>query len=279
MGRGASVSPLQAGAGAPERARLRGGRRPVRPGRRRESRLGPGAARAAPRRCSSWATKTRPGSRCEPSPRTMRPRPRQRPAAPGPAPGARRRRGQRRSDLSAHGRGRAGPRRPRRCSTSASRRFVRGDRAGALSAWQTGLASGPPAPALQAQLLYWIARAMPAARREAQDALNQAAAAAPESYYGLRAQEQLGRRSAIASSTPATRHGLAGAESERGAGAHRLAGRPQHDARARRRGRRRAARRSRAPTRCSSSGLRTEAELGGRRRGSAVRARPRTSRT
>ena len=71
-------------------------------------------------------------------------------------------------------------------------RFVRGDRSGALGAWQAGMASGPPAPTLQAQLLYWIARAMPSGSAEAHDALNRAVAAAPESYYGLRAQEQLG---------------------------------------------------------------------------------------
>ena len=70
-------------------------------------------------------------------------------------------------------------------------RFVRGDRAGALSAWQTGLASGPPAPSLQAQLQYWTARALPSGSGPAQEALNKAATIAPESYYGLRAQEQL----------------------------------------------------------------------------------------
>ncbi len=73
-------------------------------------------------------------------------------------------------------------------------RFVRGDRAGALSAWQTGLASGPLAPSLQAQLLYWTARAMPADSGPAQAALNKAAATAPDSYYGLRAQLPRTRR-------------------------------------------------------------------------------------
>jgi soluble lytic murein transglycosylase len=80
-------------------------------------------------------------------------------------------------------------------------RFVRGDRAGALSAWQTGLASGPPAPSLQAQLQYWTARALPAGSGPAQDALNNAAATAPESYYGLRAQEQLDNSLTAASTT------------------------------------------------------------------------------
>ncbi len=80
-------------------------------------------------------------------------------------------------------------------------RFVRGDRAGALSAWQTGLASGPLAPSLQAQLLYWTARAMPADSGPAQAALNKAAATAPDSYYGLRAQEQLDSTLTVASTT------------------------------------------------------------------------------
>jgi soluble lytic murein transglycosylase len=70
-------------------------------------------------------------------------------------------------------------------------RFVRGDAQGARAAWQTGVASGPPAPDLQAQLQYWIGRAQPDGSSEAQDAFNRAAAASPESYYGLRAQDQL----------------------------------------------------------------------------------------
>jgi soluble lytic murein transglycosylase len=80
-------------------------------------------------------------------------------------------------------------------------RFVRGDRAGAQAAWQTGVASGPPAPNLQAQLQYWTARALPAGSAAAQDALNRAAVIAPESYYGLRAQEQLDRTLTAASTT------------------------------------------------------------------------------
>jgi soluble lytic murein transglycosylase len=70
-------------------------------------------------------------------------------------------------------------------------RYVRGDREGALAAWQTGMASGPPAPDLQAELQYWIGRALPDGSAQAQDAFNLAAAASPESYYGLRAQDQL----------------------------------------------------------------------------------------
>jgi soluble lytic murein transglycosylase len=83
-------------------------------------------------------------------------------------------------------------------------RFVRDDRAGALDAWQTGLASGPPAPVLQAELQYWSARAMPAGSSQAQEALNLAAAAAPESYYGLRAQEQLNGTLSMASLFPSS---------------------------------------------------------------------------
>ncbi|HLZ27401.1 MAG TPA: transglycosylase SLT domain-containing protein [Chloroflexota bacterium] len=83
-------------------------------------------------------------------------------------------------------------------------RFVRGDRTGALAAWRTGLASGPPAPALQAQLLYWTSKAAPTGSAFSQDALNQAAGAAPETYYGLRAQEQLSGTLTVASSSPPT---------------------------------------------------------------------------
>jgi soluble lytic murein transglycosylase len=78
-------------------------------------------------------------------------------------------------------------------------RFVRGDSSGAVAAWRTGLASGPPPPTLQAQLQYWIARADPGTSSEGFTA---AAAAAPESYYGLRAQELLGATLSVASATP-----------------------------------------------------------------------------
>lgn len=83
-------------------------------------------------------------------------------------------------------------------------RFVRDDRAGALEAWQTGLASGPPAPTLQAELLYWSARASPVGSAQAEQALNMAAAVAPDSYYGLRAQELLNGTLAMASTVPNT---------------------------------------------------------------------------
>jgi soluble lytic murein transglycosylase len=83
-------------------------------------------------------------------------------------------------------------------------RFARGDNAGALSAWQTGSASAPATPALQAQLLYWTARVLPEGSTESQTALNAAATAAPESFYGLRAQDRLGLSIGIASSAPAT---------------------------------------------------------------------------
>lgn len=71
-------------------------------------------------------------------------------------------------------------------------RYVRGDTTGAALAWQRGLSSGPPSPTLQAQLEYWLGRALPTGSAAAQDAFNRAAAAAPETYYGLRAQDQLG---------------------------------------------------------------------------------------
>ena len=83
-------------------------------------------------------------------------------------------------------------------------RYVRGDRP---VPWPPGRRVWPavrPAPALQAQLLYWIAKAAPSGSARAQDALNQAAAAAPETYYGLRAQEQLSGTLSVASSTPPT---------------------------------------------------------------------------
>jgi soluble lytic murein transglycosylase len=83
-------------------------------------------------------------------------------------------------------------------------RFVRGDGSGALSAWHAGSTSGPPSPTLQAQLLYWTARVLPGGSSEAQQAYTAAASAAPESFYGLRAQEKLGLAIGIASSTPAT---------------------------------------------------------------------------
>ncbi|HEX8968860.1 MAG TPA: transglycosylase SLT domain-containing protein, partial [Chloroflexota bacterium] len=70
-------------------------------------------------------------------------------------------------------------------------RYVRGDRERALSAWQTALASGPPDPPLQAQLQYWAAKVLAPDSQGWEEALNRAAAAAPETYYGLRAQEQL----------------------------------------------------------------------------------------
>jgi soluble lytic murein transglycosylase len=53
------------------------------------------------------------------------------------------------------------------------------------------MASGPPAPDLQAQLQYWIGRVLPEGSPQAQEAFNRAAAASPESYYGLRAQDRI----------------------------------------------------------------------------------------
>jgi soluble lytic murein transglycosylase len=74
-------------------------------------------------------------------------------------------------------------------------RFVRGDRSGALDAWRSGLASGgPPSPSVFAELEYWVGKALPVGSAEAQEAFNRSAAAAPESFYGLRAQEQISQR-------------------------------------------------------------------------------------
>jgi soluble lytic murein transglycosylase len=83
-------------------------------------------------------------------------------------------------------------------------RFIRGDQAAALAAWQTGLASGPPSPTLQAQLYYWSARAMVPDSAQRQEALQRAAVIAPESYYGLRAQDQLDVALNAASTGPLT---------------------------------------------------------------------------
>jgi soluble lytic murein transglycosylase len=71
-------------------------------------------------------------------------------------------------------------------------RFVRGDSPGALAAWQAGISANPSSATLQSELWYWIARAEPlSAEGPRVDAFNRAAAAAPESYFGLRAQDQL----------------------------------------------------------------------------------------
>jgi soluble lytic murein transglycosylase len=83
-------------------------------------------------------------------------------------------------------------------------RFVRGDRAGALAAWQSGLISGPPSATLQAQLHYWSAKALPPNSARTQESLKQAAAIAPESYYGMRAQVQLDGTLSVASAAPPT---------------------------------------------------------------------------
>jgi soluble lytic murein transglycosylase len=81
-------------------------------------------------------------------------------------------------------------------------RYVRSDAMGALGAWQTATSSGTATPAVQTQLLYWTAKALPPGSVQAQEALKQAAAAAPESYYGLRAQELLGATLTVASTAP-----------------------------------------------------------------------------
>jgi soluble lytic murein transglycosylase len=70
-------------------------------------------------------------------------------------------------------------------------RYLRSDADGAVTAWRQALASGGSLPnPLRAEILFWNARALDAqgaGSSEARDALEQAAASAPESYYGLRA--------------------------------------------------------------------------------------------
>jgi soluble lytic murein transglycosylase len=85
-------------------------------------------------------------------------------------------------------------------------RYVRGDHTAALSAWRSGLASGgPPSPTLQAQLEYWIGKALAGgSTAAAQDAFNRAASAAPESFDGLRAQEQISSATLSMASLPPT---------------------------------------------------------------------------
>jgi soluble lytic murein transglycosylase len=93
-------------------------------------------------------------------------------------------------------------------------RYVRGDRNGALSAWQTGVGSEPPDPTFQANLYYWIGRAQPDGSAAATDAFNHAAAAAPDSFYGLRARERLGGNLSMAGVSPAGSAWLALSPSE-----------------------------------------------------------------
>jgi soluble lytic murein transglycosylase len=87
-------------------------------------------------------------------------------------------------------------------------RFMRQDAAGALATWQQGLGSGPPAPSMQSQLQYWMSKALPAGSAEAATALNRAATADPESFYGLRAQDLLSNALSAASTTTATNTNL-----------------------------------------------------------------------
>jgi soluble lytic murein transglycosylase len=69
-------------------------------------------------------------------------------------------------------------------------RWLRADVDGAVTAWRQALASGGSLPnPLRAQILFWKAKALGLASAEAQDAVQQAAAAAPDSYYGLRAYQ------------------------------------------------------------------------------------------
>ena len=176
-----TVSPLQAGMVRLNGSRLPGGGRPVRPGRPEQSGLGPGAARAVPRRCSSWATTDDARQGLEgvaDERRRAQRRPRAAPARP--ARRARRRRGRRRGDVSAHGS------RPRQIERAEAQfhigftRFVRGDRPGALAPGRRVWPAAHPPPRCRRSCCTGWQGSLPAGSAAAQDALNQAAAAAPE---------------------------------------------------------------------------------------------------
>ncbi len=77
-------------------------------------------------------------------------------------------------------------------------RYAQDDWSSALAAWQTALdldRAGRLSPAMRVETLFWrgkaLARTGGAASADARDAWLQAAAAAPESYYGLRATDML----------------------------------------------------------------------------------------
>jgi len=77
-------------------------------------------------------------------------------------------------------------------------RYAQDDWSGALAAWRTALdldRAGQLTPAVRVETLFWrgkaLARTGGAASADARDAWLQAAAAAPESYYGLRATDML----------------------------------------------------------------------------------------
>lgn len=79
-------------------------------------------------------------------------------------------------------------------------RFLRGANDDAIAAWGTGLGTGPPTPQLQSLLLYWIGKAS----ADGRPAYEAAVRAAPETYHGLRAAEQLGGSLRIASAPSAS---------------------------------------------------------------------------
>jgi len=79
-------------------------------------------------------------------------------------------------------------------------RYVRGDHGGALAAFNAGLTVEPKTPVVAAQLWYWAGRLAAPGSAEAQRAFSEAAAAAPESFHGLRAAEAMNRTLTAASS-------------------------------------------------------------------------------
>jgi soluble lytic murein transglycosylase len=75
-------------------------------------------------------------------------------------------------------------------------RYFRDDVSGAIAAWQAALDPGhKTTPGLKAQTLFWLGKALAkqhgSSSAEARDAWTRAVAAAPETYYGLRAQDLL----------------------------------------------------------------------------------------
>jgi soluble lytic murein transglycosylase len=69
-------------------------------------------------------------------------------------------------------------------------RYLGADLDGAVAAWRQAVASGGSlSNPLRAQVLFWQAKALGLASPEAQQALEQAATAAPDTYYGLRAAD------------------------------------------------------------------------------------------
>jgi soluble lytic murein transglycosylase len=83
-------------------------------------------------------------------------------------------------------------------------RFARQDFAGAQDAWQRALTLQPSSQS-DAELHFWLSKVLPPGSAAAADSLSQAAQSAPDSYYGLRAQELLDGSSLAMASLSAVR--------------------------------------------------------------------------